>query len=161
MVALDMKTVMLANVIVGFIGMLVMFMLWYQNHNRFSGIAYWVLDWILLTGGVIINAILNIAAFDKNDLTRGIIFSILDIAERKQAEAKILSSLAEKETLLKEVLHRVKNNMQVISSLLRLQEGRVKDKDAAALLKDSQNRFNPWRWSTTSSTSRRTWPVST
>ena len=76
MVALYMKTVMLANVIVGFIGMLVMFMLWYQNHNRFSGIAYWVLDQVLLTGGVIINAILNIAAFDKNDLTRGIIFSI-------------------------------------------------------------------------------------
>ena len=54
MIALDMKTVMFANVIVNFVGMIVMFILWFQNHHKYAGLSYWVLDWVLLTGGTLL-----------------------------------------------------------------------------------------------------------
>jgi PAS domain S-box-containing protein len=78
---------------------------------------------------------------DANDQFINFTGVISDITKRKAAEESLKASLAEKETLLKEVHHRVKNNMQVISSLLHLQEGRTKDKESQTVLKDSQNRI--------------------
>jgi len=63
-----------------------------------------------------------------------------DITEQRHAEEKIKASLKEKETLIHEIHHRVKNNMNVISSLLSLQANNIEDKQTKEILKDSQSR---------------------
>lgn len=64
-----------------------------------------------------------------------------DVTERKEAENRLSSALHEKETLLREIHHRVKNNMQIITSLLRLQSGKIDDERSAQMLMDGENRI--------------------
>ena len=67
---------------------------------------------------------------------------ITDVTAHKKAEKQISKSLKEKEVLLQEIHHRVKNNMQIVSSLLNLQKRTIRDKDARRAIGQSQSRVN-------------------
>ena len=77
------------------------------------------------------------------DSITGLIYcTVRDITKEKKAKEKLLSNLSEKEVLLREIHHRVKNNLQIISSLLSLQSGlKTKSINLEDLYTDSQNRI--------------------
>ena len=79
--------------------------------------------------------------FINNPAINGIVINSRDITDRKRAEEKIKTSLEEKNAMLREIHHRVKNNMQIILSLLRLQSRHFKDENMIEMFKVSQNRI--------------------
>jgi len=87
--------------------------------------------------GIAKDVILNMAMIPGEKL---VLASLVDITERKKAERLLEESLKEKEILLREIHHRVKNNMQIISSLLNLQGSCVVGEETIDVLKDSQGR---------------------
>lgn len=70
-----------------------------------------------------------------------VLSAIVDISDRKQKEERIKEALKEKDVLLGEIHHRVKNNLQIVHSLLDLQSNRLDDPTALQMLMDSQNRI--------------------
>src|SRR5262249_35098413 len=63
-----------------------------------------------------------------------------DVTELKQGEEQLRSALREKEALLKEVHHRVKNNLQIISSLMNLQAAALQDPAVTTVFTETKNR---------------------
>ncbi len=88
--------------------------------------------WLLMSANPILN---------KDGSVQQIICTFVDITERKNTEKALQSSLQEKVALLNEVHHRVKNNLQIITSLLRLEAGRSTEPGTRLVLSDMQGRI--------------------
>ena len=133
--------------------------IWIQKSNLVSYLPFiWVLiaftlliwandnpfiqnyDLIELIVGFIIFLVIIRQIITFNENKNLLIIAEKEIESRKNAENKIKLSLEEKNILLQEIHHRVKNNMQIISSLLNLQTRYVDNEEAVNVLKESQNR---------------------
>ncbi|MGZ7109625.1 MAG: sensor histidine kinase, partial [Methanobacterium sp.] len=119
----------------------VMFRSNYSSNTKINAISH-VETYLKSKNGKIIPVLLSDSVIkNKDNQTVGIVCIGNDIKEIKDAQYKVKASLEEKEVLLREIHHRVKNNLQIISSLLNIQSNYIKDDEDLELLRESQSRI--------------------
>ena len=110
----------------------------FQEHIQSDGAFEDEAEVITRTGEVVpVSITASIATVGDRPILQGV---FRDITERKRWEGRVTESLEEKEVLLSEVHHRVKNNLQVISSLLNLQSRTVDDPGVQEMFRESRDR---------------------
>lgn len=111
-----------------------------QNAKKLANDSYAEFELVHMSkDGRRINVEINNHIFRLNN-RKVAIAVVRDITERTLMDIKLKKSLSEKEMLLKEIHHRVKNNLMIISSLLSLQSSYIKDKASKNIFIESQNR---------------------
>lgn len=91
--------------------------------------------------GRLVPTLISASGFKQKRRLQGVVLVVYDITDRKRAEEKLKQSLREKEILLSETHHRVKNNLMIVSSLLDLQSSHTNNRHAREILKESQSRI--------------------
>ena len=94
-----------------------------------------------LPGSQIFSSITVVPMIDSYDKITGALLGIMDITDKRNTEIELKKTIEDKNTLLKELYHRTKNNMQIICSMIRLHTNGVSDKSLAKILKELESRI--------------------
>ncbi len=114
----------------------------YRMQNRRRGISeHYERRWRRKDGEAVWTIVSATPIFDSDRRFRGSFAMLADITERKRAEEKLRAMLREKEILLKEIHHRVKNNMQLIVSLLNMQSKNIENEELLRYFNECKNRI--------------------
>jgi two-component sensor histidine kinase len=114
----------------------------YKNNHLSESLQVRIEREIELWNGEIIDVELSNSFIRLSDNNRVVLSIFRDITERKKMEEQLIQAIKEKEVMLSEIHHRVKNNMQIISSLLKLQSEKITDPLTREYFQISQNRVN-------------------